>query len=169
MTTPVVTGSARWYNVGSALVTATRTSLSSSVSRYGMVPGDIVWDECCAGALMVSLPRLYRSDEFPAETEGSTGVSCQAPYEVAEYTVSVIRCAPQPQGQDIAVPVADLDTAAGLLAQDMTETMNGLIAYLCGLKRDDVITDFLATPAQTVGPEGDCVGFTLRVLIALVT
>lgn len=169
MTTPVVTGSARWYNIGSALVSQTRTSLSASVSRAGMVPGDIAWDECCEGALMVSMPRLYRSDAFPAETEGPAGVSCSAPYEVAEYTVSVVRCAPVPQGQDTAVPAVDLDTAAGLLAQDMTEAMNGLIVYLCGLKRDDTITDFLVTPAETVGPEGDCVGLTIRVLIALVT
>lgn len=164
-----LTGTDRWYVLGSALVTAALASLSASVSRSGMVPGDIVWDACCEGALMVSLPRIYRSETFPEEADGTVGVSCQAPYEVGEYTVSVIRCAPVPQGQDPAVPAGELDTSAGLLAQDMTETMTGLHQYLCGLKRDDEVDDFLVNPAETVGPEGDCVGFTLRVRIALVT
>lgn len=169
MTTPVLTGVDRWYNLGSALVTRTRAVLTASVSRAGMVPGDIVWDECCDGALMVSLPRLYRSEVFPEETDTTVGVSCQAPYEVAEYTVSVIRCAPVPQGQDTAVPAGELDTSAGLLAQDMTEAMAGVHSYLCDLKRSEVVDDFLVTPAETVGPEGDCVGFTLRVRVSLVT
>ena len=164
-----LTGTDRWYVLGTALVTQTRAALSASVSRAGMVPGDIVWDECCEGALMVSLPRLYRSEVFPEEAEAPVGVSCPAPYEVGEYTVSVIRCAPVPQGQDPAVPADDLDTSAGLLAQDMTEAMTAVLRYLCGLKRDDEITDFLVNPAETAGPEGDCVGFTLRVRIALVT
>ena len=60
-----LTGTDRWYVLGSALVTQARASLSASVSRSGMVPGDIVWDECCDGALMVSLPRLYRSETLP--------------------------------------------------------------------------------------------------------
>lgn len=170
MTTPVLTGTDRWYNLGSALVTRTRAVLTASVSRYGMVPGDIAWDDCtCEGVLAVTVPRIYRSEVFPEETDTTVGVSCQAPYEVAEYTVSVLRCAPQPEGQDLSPDVTELDTSAGLLLQDMTETMTGIHSYLCTLKRDDVITDFLVTPAESAGPEGACVGFTLRIRVALVT
>lgn len=163
-----LTGADRWYVLGQGLVQATRDALSASVERCGMVPGEIVWDDCnCGGVLMVSLPRMYRSEIFPEESEAPVGVSCHAPYEVAEYAVSVARCAPVPQGQDTSVPASDLDTTAGLLAQDMTESMAGLHRYLCGLQRDDTLDHFMVGPAETVGPEGDCVAFTLRVRVGL--
>jgi hypothetical protein len=164
----MITGSARWYTVGAYLVDAVRGGLSSSVGRYGQVPGEIAWDDCtCEGMLAVSVPRVYRSEVFPAETEGPVGVRCQAPYEVAEYTVSVLRCAPQPDGQALAPGSSDLDTAAGLLLQDIAETVDALMPLLCGLKDTEVISDFMVTPAESAGPEGACVGFNLRVLVSL--
>lgn len=163
-----LTGTDRWYVLGSAIVAAVRAGVSASLSRYGQVPGEIAWDDCtCEGVLAVTVPRVYLSDVFPAETEGPVGVSCHAPYEVGEFTVSIIRCAPQPDGQDLAPDADDLDTAAGLLLQDMTETMAAVHDLLCGLSRDDTIDGFLVTPAESQGPEGACVGFTLRTLISL--
>lgn len=163
-----LTGTDRWYVLGTALVDATRTGLSASVSRWGQVPGEIAWDNCtCEGVLAVTVPRIYLSDVFPAETEGPVGVSCHAPYEVAEYTVSIIRCAPQPEGQDMAPAADDLDTSAGLLLQDMAETMAAVHDLLCGLSQDDTIDGFIVAPAESAGPEGACVGFNLRVLVSL--
>ena len=165
-----LTGTDRWYVLGSALVTTVRAALSASVSRAGMVPGEIAWDNCtCEGVLAVTVPRIYRSEEFPAEADTVVGVSCQAPYEVAEYTVSVIRCAPVPDGQDLAPEVAELDASSGLLLQDMTETMTAVHGYLCTLAREDNIDNFMVNPAQSAGPEGACVGFVLRVLVSLAT
>lgn len=164
----MITGSARWYTVGSSLVTAVRAGLTAGVARAGQVPGQIAWDDCsCDGLLAVTVPRVYLSELFPDEAEGTVGARCQAPYEVAEYTVSVIRCAPQPQGQDLSPPVADLDASAGLLLQDIAETMDALSVLLCQMKDVDSISDYLITPAESAGPEGACVGFILRVLIAL--
>lgn len=164
----MITGTARWYTIGSLLVTAVRTGLTSSVARYGMVPGEIAWDDChCDGALYVTTPRIYRSERFPAEAEGPVGARCQAPYEVCEYTVSVLRCAPQPEGQELSPDAVDLDTAAGLLLQDVTETMAAVMSLLCQRKDADDISDYFVTPAETAGPEGSCVGFTLRVLVSL--
>jgi hypothetical protein len=164
-----LTGTDRWYVLGAALVSTVQAGLTASVARAGQVPGDIAWDDCsCDGALYVSVPRVYRSERFPEESEAPVGVSCQAPYEIAEYTVSVIRCAPQPQGQDLSPDVHALDNAAGLLLQDMTETLAAVQTYLCGLQREETITDFLVNPAQSAGPEGGCVGFVLRVLVSVV-
>lgn len=164
----MITGAGRWYTLGSYLVTAVRNGLSSQVSRYGQVPGEIAWDNCtCEGVLAVSVPRIFLSELFPGETEGPVGVRCQAPYEVAEFTVSVIRCAPVPEGDEQAPPADDLDAAAGLLLQDMTETMAAVALKLCQLHDADEISDYLITPAEAAGPEGACVGFTLRVLISL--
>lgn len=164
----MITGSARWYTVGSRIVTAVQSGLTNTVARAGQVPGDIAWDGCnCDGALYVTTPRVYLSEEFPGEQETPVGSRCRAPYEVGEYTVSVVRCAPQPNGQDFAPDVTDLDNAAGLLLQDIAETMDAVSVLMCSMDDADEISDYLVTPAESSGPEGDCVGFTLRVLVAL--
>lgn len=164
----MITGPGRWYTVGGYLVTAVRNGLTAGVARAGQVPGEFAWDDCtCEGILGVSVPRVYLSEDFPDETEGPISARCQAPYEVGEFTVSIVRCSPQPEGQDLAPDAADLDSAAGLLLQDVSETMDALAALMCSLKDADTVSDYLITPAVSVGPEGACVGFNLTVLIAL--
>lgn len=164
----MISGSARWYTLGTQIVSSVRTGLSSPVARWGQVPGEIAWDDCtCEGVLAVSLPRFFRSEDFPIEAEAPVGARCQAPYEVGEYTVAVLRCAPQPDGQDASPKADDLDTAAGLLLQDMAETMDAVMRLLCQLKDADTISDYLVTPAESAGPEGACLGFNLRVLVSL--
>lgn len=164
----MISGSARWYTVGGHLVTSVRTGLTSPVLRYGQVPGEIAWDNCtCEGVLAVSAPRVYLSEVFPGEAEAPIGVKCNPPYEVGEYTVAVIRCAPNPEGVEMAPTATELDSAAGLLLQDIADSLDALSVTLCGLKDADTISDYLITPAEAAGPEGGCVGFNLKVLVSL--
>jgi hypothetical protein len=164
----VIEGKARWYVVGQNLVAAVRAGLTSKPKRAGQVPGDIAWDSCdCGGMLAVSLSRLYLSDNFPEESETVTG-ACQPPYEVGQFTVAVVRCAPNPDGTEQAPPADELDTAAGLLLQDATEMLDAVAAVLCRLKNDDQVLDYLVTPVEPVGPEGGCVGVNLTVRVCLV-
>lgn len=164
----MISGSARWYTVGGHLVTSVRNGLTASVARWGQVPGDIAWDDCnCDGMLAVSAPRVYLSEAFPEETESFVSSQCRAPFEIGEFTVAVLRCAPQPEGQALAPRADELDTAAGLLLQDMTETMDALQAALCALQDADDISDYMVNPGGSAGPEGACVGFNLRVLVSL--
>lgn len=165
----MITGTSRWYTVGRRLVDAAYNGLSSKPARSGMVPGEIAWDSCdCAGMLAVSMPRAYLSEAFPEEAEEVVSARCQAPYEVGEFTVSVVRCAPQPDGVNPAPSVAELDAAAGLLLQDTAETLDAVALLLCQMQDADDVSDYLINPAEQVGPEGGCVGFTLRVRIGLV-
>ena len=164
----MITGSGRWYTVGTYLETSTYTGLTMKPARHGLVPGDIAWDDCdCDGLLAVTLPRVYLSELFPEETDAVIGGKCKAPYEVGEFTVSVIRCAPTAEPPELAPPAADLDTAAGVLMQDIAETMDALSRALCLYQDTEMISDYLITPAESAGPEGHCVGFTLRVRISL--
>lgn len=163
----MIAGPGRWYTVGTHLVTAVRDGLSSKPGRAGQVPGEIAWDSCdCGGMLAVALSRLYLADVFPEETETSTGV-CQPPYEVGQFTVAVVRCAPNPDGVEAAPPADELDTAAGLLLQDATEMLDALASRLCALKEDDEVLDYLVTPVEPVGPEGGCVGVNVTVRVCL--
>ncbi|MFH8805238.1 hypothetical protein ACH4F6_37810 [Streptomyces sp. NPDC017936] len=164
----MITGPARWYTVGRHLVDAVRDGLTSTPGRAGMVPGDIAWDSCdCGGMLAVTLARAYLSEVFPEEAETVNG-ACTAPYEVGQYTVAVVRCAPQPEGAEMAPRADELDTAAGLLLQDTAEMLDAVSAALCRLQGDDEVLDYLVSPAEPVGPEGGCVGVTLTVRVSLV-
>lgn len=164
----MITGSDRWYTLGAQLVTAVQSGLTSPVQRAGQVPGAIAWDDCdCGGLLAVTVPRIYFSESFPSEEEAPYGMRCRAPYEVAEYTVSVLRCAPQPGGQEMSPKVSELDSAAGLLLQDAAETMDAVARLMCTLHEADDISDYMLAPVDSAGPEGACVGFVMRVLISL--
>lgn len=164
----MITGAARWYTVGSRIVAAVRDGLSSKPGRAGLVPGEIAWDSCdCGGMLAVSLSRLYLSEVFPEESETVSG-ACQPPYEVGQYTVAVVRCAPNPDGVEAFPPADELDTAAGLLLQDATEMLDSVAALLCRMREDDEVLDYLVTPVEPVGPEGGCVGVNLTVRVCLV-
>lgn len=163
----MIQGSSRWYTVGGYLVTAVKDGLSNTVGRYGQVPGEIAWDECCEGMLAVSTPRVFLSEEFPEETEIPVGNFCQPPYEVGEFTVLVLRCAPVPDSEGNPPSAADLDAGAALVLQDMAETMGAVTSVLCTLKDADSVSDFRVTPAEAAGPEGGCMGLTLRALVSL--
>lgn len=164
----MITGPVRWYTVGQHLVTSVRTALSSKPKRFGMVPGEIAWDSCdCGGMLAVSLSRLYLSESFPEESETVSG-ACQPPYEVGQFTVAVVRCAPNPDGTESAPKADELDTAAGLLLQDATQMLDAVAATMCRLKDGDDVLDYLVTPVEPVGPEGGCVGVNLTVRVCLV-
>lgn len=164
----MITGSARWYTVGARIVAAVRDGLSVSVARSGQVPGSIAWDDCnCDGLLAVTVPRVYLAERFFEESDAPVGARCRAPYEVADFTVSVLRCAPQPQGQAMSPSAADLDTAAAGLLRDIAETMDAVSALMCSMQDADDVSDYMVTPAESAGPEGSCVGFTLRVLVSL--
>lgn len=169
----MISGTARWYTVGGYLVTSVKTGLSVSVARSGQVPGEIAWDDCnCDGVLAVSVPRIFLAEVFPEEetgpgSAGGSSVACRAPYEVGEFTVAVLRCAPQPEGDALSPPATDLDTSAGLLLQDMAESLDALTKTLCALQDSDSISDYQVTPAEAAGPEGACVGFNLTVRVAL--
>jgi hypothetical protein len=163
----MISGRLRWYTVGGYLVTAVKDGLTNQVGRSGQVPGEIAWDECCDGMLAVSAPRVFFSEEFPAEAEGTLGIICQPPYEVGEFTITVLRCTAGPDPQEASVPASVLDASAALLLQDMAETMDAVAAVLCSLKMSDLISDYMLTPAEATGPEGLCVGLNLKALVSL--
>jgi hypothetical protein len=164
----MISGPARWWTVGKYIEQAAYDALSSKPGRRGLVPGEVAWDSCDGGGtLAVSVRRVYVSDVFPDEADNVTG-RCTSPYEVCEAVVSVIRCAPQPDGTSMAPASDDLEAAAGLMLQDIAEVMGALMVLTCHLHDAGEISDYLVSPAEAQGPEGGCVGFNLTVRVALV-
>jgi hypothetical protein len=81
--------------------------------------------------------------------------------------IQLIRCSPQPQGQELA-PAADLitDSAIAVLTDGWT-VLSTAQCTLSDLKDDDTIVDYFVGAQTFVGPDGAIVGSELQVTIAV--
>lgn len=162
----MITGELKWYTVASTLEQAVYAALTDTPDRHGVVPGAIAWDACDCGMLAVSIAQVYPSENFPAPQAVKVG-NCDAPYEVGELVVQVIRCAPNAEGQNLFPSTAALDTSARQVARDAYETLRAVSVKLCEMNEARDISDFLVRPQVTQGPSGGCVGSELRALVSL--
>lgn len=162
----MISGELKWYTVASRLEQAVYVALTDKPDRHSVVPGAIAWDACDCGMLAVSIAQVYPSETFPAPQAAPFG-ACQAPYEVAEVVVQIIRCAPSAQGQALWPPVAALDASARQVARDAYETLHAVSVELCDMNEARDIADYLIRPQVAQGPQGGCVGSELRALVSL--
>lgn len=162
----MISGELKWYEVASRLEQAVYTDLTDEPQRHGVVPGAIAWDACDCGMLAVSIAQVYPSEDFPAPQAVKIG-ACDAPYEVAEVAVQIIRCAPNAEGQNLFPSTEALDASARSVARDAYETLRAVSILLCEMSEVRDISDFLVRPQITQGPQGGCVGTELRALVSL--
>lgn len=162
----MITGELKWYEVASRLEQAAYAALTDTPDRHGVVPGAIAWDACDCGMLAVSIAQVYPSEEFP-DPQGEPFGACQAPWEVAEVVVQIIRCAPNPDGQSLYPSTVALDSSARQVARDAYETLRAVSLELCDMNEQRDIADYLIRPQVAQGPQGGCVGTELRALVSL--
>lgn len=162
----MITGPTKWYQVAEALRSAVHAELTTEPARSGVVPAAIAWDECDCGILAVSVAQVFLSESFPDQVGRPFG-NCDAPYEVGEFVIQVVRCAPNPEDQLTAPTVAELDASAQEVLRDAYEMLKGASVKLCEMKRDRDISDFLLRPLTAQGPSGGCVGNELRFYASL--
>jgi hypothetical protein len=161
-------GPTAFYDIASLLLTEIDTALSisvyGSVDRVCVVPGELAWDQCECGTLGASPRRFFLSDEFP---EGSLGTGivrtsvCSLPFIVAEISISLIRCAPQPPDGQLAPTCEALAVSAQVLLSDAYIVLNETTTTLCELVANDQIIDYVLGDQNARGPEGACVGTEL--------
>lgn len=163
----MIQGPLKWYTVAEALRSAVHTALSSTPSRSCVVPGMVAWDECCEGQLSVTVIRTYLSDTFPDTMLTEASMDCGPAWEVAEISILILRCAPQPQGQDTAPSCAVLDASSKEVYRDMSEVMTATAQKLCQMEHDFDIENQLIVSQMLAGPEGGCVGSDLHALVGL--
>lgn len=163
----MITGPLKWYTVATRLRDAVYAELTTKPTRSGVVPGAIAWDECDCGLLAVSVARIFLTETFPDELSRRIGNACDAPYEVGEFVIQVVRCAPNPDDPLIAPTTAELDTSAQEVLRDAYEMLKGASVLLCEMNRDREISDFMLRPLTAQGPSGGCVGNELRAYVAL--
>ena len=162
----MITGPLKWYTVAETLRQAVHAELTVKPARSGVVPGAIAWDECDCGILAVSISQVYPSETFPDQQTLKVG-RCDAPWEVAEITVQIVRCAPNPEGQELSPSVAALDASAREVARDAYETLRAVSVTLCQMDDARDIADFMIRTQTAQGPTGGCVGSELRAAVSL--
>jgi hypothetical protein len=162
----VITGALKWYTVASTLEQAVYAELTTKPDRHSVVPGAIAWDECDCGILAVSVGPIYLTDDFPDQAIRKTG-NCDALYEVGEFIIQVVRCAPNPDDPLLAPTTAELDASAQEVLRDAYEMLKAASVKLCEMNNARDIVDFILRPLTPQGPSGGCVGNELRALVAL--
>ena len=163
----MITGELKWYTVASALEQAVYAELTTKPDRHSVVPGAIAWDACDCGLLAVSVGQNFLTETFPDQLARKVGSACDAPYEVAELVIQVVRCAPNPDDPLTAPTTAELDASAQEVLRDAYEMLRATSVRLCQMNDDRDIADFMLRPLTAQGPAGGCVGNELRAYVAL--
>lgn len=164
----VYTGSLRWYSLAKAILDYVNANTTSKFARVVVTPGLIAWDGCDCGALYIMVNQNYDSEDFPMQKiEKDISDACSAPYEGAEFVLQCMQCAPTPQGNSTAPPVADEDAAARLVRRDAYEVRKAVRTFLCAARNSEDVENFIIDVQIVQGPSGGCVGTELRFRIAL--
>lgn len=162
----MIVGELKWYTVAERLRAAIHEDLTVKPDRSGVVPGAIAWDACDCGMLAVSVAQVYPSEDFPFPQATRVG-ACDAPWEVGEIVIQIIRCAPNPEGQNLYPSVEAQDASAQEVRRDAYQVLLAASRELCEMNDARDISDFVVRPQPTQGPQGGCVGTELRVLVSL--
>lgn len=132
------------------------------------VPGQIADDACDCGQLALTVNRTYGSRGFPIEGGDVPEADCGQPYIVADITVSIKRCAPNPDDNGNPPTCADLAEAARILEEDRYVVRHAVVCCLKTMRDQDQIAEFQVGTQPTVGPEGGCVGSELALLVGFI-
>lgn len=137
--------------------------------RVCVVPGEIAWDDCSEGGqLAMSISSMFYSSLFPVDTSTDTtsGGVCGPGIAVAAMTLSLMRCAPIPDGLSQRAPTcAALRESAFLVARDSYWLRRSVLCCLKDLKAESSIVDYRVGAATVDGPAGGCVGNSLALFV----
>jgi hypothetical protein len=137
-------------------------------ARVCEVAGQLAWDNCDCGVLAVTVDRMYPSTMFPQQAPPvQLAAACPPPYEAVDLAVTVLRCAPGPDGQGRSPSCTQLDAASLTWFLDVDAVRQALACCLVGLRDADTVVDFVLRDTVPLGPEGGCVGSETRLAVGL--
>lgn len=173
MTSHRFTGHLAFYDLLKEILDAVNEALGETPTgkpdRACVVPGQIAWDECECGQLAGTVNQWFFSDTFPIDATPGAIVSpqCRSAWEVAEMLIEILRCAPQPKGEDLAPDCSALDAAAQTHITDADVVRNTIVCLLEEMKDAGRIVDYTIGAQVAVGPQGMCVGTDITFSVAL--
>jgi hypothetical protein len=170
----VISGELGFFTVLDGLLTDVTTVLATTTGgkpeRVTVYPGLIAWDECDCGLLAGAVQQVFFSDDFPVP-QGSgqplPNTACAAGFIVAQMVISVVRCAPTPNENEVSPTVMALTNAARVWTVDAHWTRHTVACRLQEMKDADEIVDYVVNTQTPVGPEGGCVGSDIMFTVGL--
>jgi hypothetical protein len=158
--------------VVAAVLECARAALANTPAgqpgRVCDVPGQLAWDDCQCGLLAVSAPRLFPATRFPLESVDTDLVApCPPPYEAAELTVTVLRCAPNPDSAGNPPTCDALAAAAVTWARDVQVLRDALGCCLAQMVAAGTVEAGVVQASAPTGPQGGCVGSETTLAVAL--
>lgn len=134
------------------------------IGRTGVVIGEIAWDNCECGQLVISETRRYPSRDFPLDEVAHTS-DCGAPYLVVEYTLSLTRCVAINDDNGYPPSVALLTASAERNSLDMTAVRHAVLCCLDEQYREHELVAYELGAMDVTGPGGMCAGFDFNILV----
>lgn len=169
----MLSGPLAFYTVLDTLVSTIATDLESEAplgrpDRVCIVNGAIAWDECECGQLVGTTIRWFYADSFPNGLQPEPLVNnCPPTQVIAEMAISVLRCAPGPQGNDLAPTCAALAQSAQDVHYDAFVVRRDVACGLDEMKANGDISDYHIMDQTSVGPDGQCVGTDMIFYVSL--
>lgn len=158
-----------FFDLADTLRACVEDRLDEPVIRSCVITGEVAWDECECGQLVVSLQRQYPTSSFPNEggDETTPQSSCGSPLWVGEFNISILRCSPE---TDTAAPPAcsELGKAANLSIRDGWAANAGAWCCLKDLKNNRDVNRFEIGTTTYVGAAGLCQGSSTIVRVGVI-
>jgi hypothetical protein len=157
------------FEIASAVVTGVATDLAltpaGAPDRIEIVNGAVAWDECACGDLLLSVPRVYSSKDFPQPNSDSR-TRCVDVLIVAEMTLDIVRCVPTPDDNGSPPTAADIIVAAATAFTDLSVVRDSVKCILDDLFNTGQIQDYLVGMSTPLGPSGGCGGSELDFFVS---
>ena len=159
------------YQVSQAIIDCVYAAIdhdgAQEINRKGVVIGDIAWDNCQCGQLVIAEQRRFPSRAFPLE-EVDHEAECGEPWIVISLLLSLTRCVPVPDANGNPPTIAALATAAAQLSEDMGKTRPAVFCCLSALYDSFQLAAFELGAMEVTGPAGQCAGFDMTILLGYV-
>jgi len=159
------------YEVATTLLSFAQTALSATLAgvpadaRICVVPGQLAWDDCECGLIAVEFNgSAFSNNFFSPQPEISNG--CLS-YATFTYTITALRCVTGTQAAGHPPTCAQLDAAAQVFYDDGLALLMGTSRALKSMMDANMILEYGMNGLVPTGPQGNCVGQTQQVTVAL--
>jgi len=156
------------FTLASQIVDCVYTAIDhtgdQNIARKGVVIGEIAWDSCNCGQLVIAEQRRFPSRSFPLE-EVDHQAECGEPWIVIQLLLSLTRCVPTMDVNGVPPTVASLAAAAAQLSEDMNKTRPAVMCCLQPKYDADQLAAFELGAMEVTGPGGQCAGFDMTILL----
>lgn len=154
-------------------------TVAGAPPRSCVITGEIAWDDCECGQLIVAITNSFASNNFPTpaiSTALQFGASrCGHPIIVFEMTITMLRCVPGGGANGEAPSCTSLASAAQIAVIDAAAVRDGVLCCLSAMQVEKnasgvpTITGFTAGGQQFIGPQGNCGGSAMDVQVGVLS